>query len=160
MRKTKPIQGSIHPLTRALLGIASVDALSDPRSAVRNSLDSCNRLQPDATPRKVVQPDATSGKTNPIPTARLRVPHAGAERSTAPDRPGRPSAIHLSPQQRAAARLLALGKTIPAVARELNLSRSTVWRWQQNPAFTAELDRLQDYLAAVAIRARSAAQAR
>jgi DNA-binding NarL/FixJ family response regulator len=110
--------------------MAAGDALSNLRTAVDRA---CNRMQPPATPRNPQQPHASACKTNP--------------------RPATP-ATSLSPQQRAAARLLAMGRTIPSVARELNLCRSTVWRWQRTPAFAAELERLHDYLAAAMVRTR------
>jgi hypothetical protein len=53
----------------------------------------------------------------------------------------------LSPRQRAAARLLALGNLIVFVARRLKIHRGTISRWQRSPAFQWELDRLQDLLA-------------
>lgn len=41
----------------------------------------------------------------------------------------------LTPQQEQAAILLASGNNITAVARQLNLNRSTLYEWQENTAF-------------------------
>jgi hypothetical protein len=43
--------------------------------------------------------------------------------------------------------LLARGRTPPAVAAELGVSRQAVWQWTRNPHFAAELRRLHDLLA-------------
>jgi hypothetical protein len=55
-------------------------------------------------------------------------------------------------RQLAAARLLARGRSVPDAARELKLSRSTVWRWQRDPAFRAELRRIHDRMIASSAR--------
>jgi len=70
---------------------------------------------------------------------------AGASRfgKTNPPRSSQP----LTPRQRAAARLLALGRTIPQTAAELKVARTTISRWQTDPAFRAELDHLHLWLA-------------
>lgn len=41
-----------------------------------------------------------------------------------------------------AALALAQGKTQAAVAKELGIDQKTVWRWLQDPDFSAEVDRL------------------
>jgi hypothetical protein len=56
-------------------------------------------------------------------------------------------AAGLSARQLAAARLLAAGRTVPGAAAELGVDRSTVWRWQRDPAFSDELRRLHEWLA-------------
>jgi len=81
----------------------------------------CNPMQPGATARNATQPNRATCETNPIPTD---------------DR--------FDPRQLAAARLLASGRSTPDVARELNLNRTTVWRWQRDPAFRAELRRIHE----------------
>jgi Homeodomain-like domain len=60
----------------------------------------------------------------------------------------------LTPRQRAAARLLALGRTIPDTAKELKVARTTIWRWQTHPDFRAELDHLHAWLAGARIGTR------
>jgi len=59
----------------------------------------------------------------------------------------------LAPRRRRALSLLAEGRTTTEVATELGINRSTLWRWQQEPAFAAELSGLQtSTLAAVQSR--------
>ena len=55
-----------------------------------------------------------------------------------------PTPAQLTPRQIAAARLLALGRTGRAVARELGLEEHTITRWRRLPAFLRELDRQQN----------------
>jgi DNA-binding NarL/FixJ family response regulator len=57
----------------------------------------------------------------------------------------------LTPRQLAAARLLALGRSIPQVAAELKVARTTIWRWQTHSGFRAELEHLHLWLAGVRI---------
>jgi hypothetical protein len=108
--------------------------------------EACNALQPGATACNVVQPIASVGKTNPptgIPNSRHPPrPQPPAAATTPPQSQSPATAELLTPRQLAAARLVAAGKTVPDVARELNLNRSTVWRWSREPAFGAELRRL------------------
>ena len=44
----------------------------------------------------------------------------------------------LTAQQNQALTLLITGRSIPEIAQELGLHRSTVWRWSREPAFEAE----------------------
>jgi hypothetical protein len=81
----------------------------------------CDVAQPAATPRNAAQPNPQVCKTNPIAPGELD-----------------------DPRRLAAARLLAQGRSVPDAARELNLSRGTVWRWQRDPAFRAELRRIHE----------------
>jgi transcriptional regulator with XRE-family HTH domain len=48
----------------------------------------------------------------------------------------------LTPLQERAAILLAQGVTVTEVADELNVDRSTLWRWRQHPAFQAYSNRI------------------
>jgi hypothetical protein len=100
--------------------------------------DACNAMQPDATPCNVVQPDSRNEKTNP-PPAFSNSQHG---------------ATSLTPRQLAAARLLAAGRSIPDVAVELQLNRSTIWRWTRNPAFRDELRQIHGRLCASRATAR------
>ena len=62
----------------------------------------------------------------------------------------------LRPRQVAAARWLALGHGVCDVARELGVNRRTVTRWNTQPAFAAEVRRLQQKLeAAMTAQVRS-----
>jgi hypothetical protein len=81
----------------------------------------CDVAQPAATPRNPAQPNRQMRKTNPIASGEL-----------------------LDPRRLAAARLLAQGRSVPDAARELNLSRGTLWRWQRDPTFRAELRRIHE----------------
>jgi hypothetical protein len=74
----------------------------------------------------------------------------GQSASAAPDS----ARERLTPRQRAAARLLALGRTIPQAAAELRVARTTIWRWQNLPDFRAELDHLHLWLAGARIGTR------
>ena len=47
----------------------------------------------------------------------------------------------LQPNQHHALELLTAGQTVPEVAEELAVDRSTVWRWTQDPTFASELSR-------------------
>ena len=46
----------------------------------------------------------------------------------------------LTAQQNQALTLLITGRSIPEIAQELGLHRSTVWRWSREPAFEAEFN--------------------
>ena len=80
----------------------------------------CNVVQHGATPRDVVQRNSSACKTNPIPQ------------------------IQLDARQLAAARLLATGRSVAQAAQELQLNRTTVWRWQRDPVFRDELRRIHE----------------
>jgi hypothetical protein len=95
------------------------------------ALETCDAMQPHATPCNATQPNHANGKTNPPPPI---------SKSQQPQTPPQPSS--LTPRQLAAARLIAAGRTLPEVALELRLNRSTVWRWTRDPTFQAELRRL------------------
>ncbi|MGB7160228.1 MAG: helix-turn-helix domain-containing protein [Tepidisphaeraceae bacterium] len=56
-------------------------------------------------------------------------------------------AIGLSPQQLAAARLLARGRKVADVAAELGVTRQALWKWRRRPPFAAEVRRLHELLA-------------
>jgi len=103
-----------------------------------------------------VSPQSGKAKTNPPEhSGALRASQTGpAQRSSivAPRRS--PRGETLTPRQRAAARLLALGRTIPATATELKVARTTIWRWQTDPEFRAELDHLHRWLAGARIGTR------
>ena len=88
-----------------------------------------NAMQPHGTLRNATQPNHAARKTNPFP----------------PD-------DRFDARQLAAARLLATGRSMPDVARELNVARSTVWRWQRDPAFRAELRRIHERMIAAGAR--------
>jgi len=45
-----------------------------------------------------------------------------------------------------------MGRSTPDVARELKVARSTVWRWQREPAFRAELRRIHERMIAAVAR--------
>ena len=51
-------------------------------------------------------------------------------------------AKHLPPQQQKALNLLASGKTISQVSREMEIHRTTIWRWTTTPEFQATLNAL------------------
>ena len=126
-RKTNPTpRSAAHPTPAERSAVAWATRSASPVTADLLAA-ACNRVQPSATPCNVVQPDSQMRKTNP--------PHAAA-------------ATELSDRQRAAARLLATGRSIPDVARELGLDRSTVWRWRRSTSFVAELDRQHQQLTA------------
>jgi transposase-like protein len=55
-----------------------------------------------------------------------------------------PKAPTLDERRQLALRLLVLGKSVARVAKELELSRQTIYRWREDPAFEAELKRLRD----------------
>jgi len=76
---------------------------------------------PQLTSVDVCLPDSGFGKTNP---------------SSA-----------LTPRKLAAARLLAQGRSLNEVARELRLTRQGLWKWRRQPTFAAEVLRLHDLLA-------------
>lgn len=52
-----------------------------------------------------------------------------------PTTPTRSTVTGLTPQQEQACIMLASGETLSAVARQLNLNRSTLYEWQGNTAF-------------------------
>ena len=119
-----------------------------PLCAVRQSPRLCRASEPGSG-SDVAKCQEVSGivagtspfsKTNPTS-------HSGA--------PGADALIErLAPRQRAAARLLALGRTVPEIAKELKVARSTIWRWQTLPNFRAELDHLHLWLAGARIGTR------
>jgi hypothetical protein len=125
------------PVTRAVLARASEFAAPELTSRIAAA---CNAVQPGATPRNAVQPISPSDKTNP----------------PQPKEP-MPSPSGLDARRRAAARLIALGRSIPQVADELRLCRTTVWRWQREPAFATEVDRVANGLVIAAGRQLRAA---
>jgi hypothetical protein len=92
------------------------------------AMEACNAMQPDATPRNLMQPTSRIEKTNPPPPI-VESQHAGRL---------------LTPRQLAAARLTAAGHALPDVAEKLQLNRTTVWRWTRDPTFQAELRRLHE----------------
>jgi Homeodomain-like domain len=96
-------------------------------------MEACDAMQPHATPCNATQPNQPNEKTNPP----RKISDLRHERQ-----PPEPTGSTLTPRQLAAARLIAAGHTLPDVAVELRLNRSTVWRWTRDPAFRAELDRL------------------
>ena len=49
----------------------------------------------------------------------------------------------MQPKQQRALNLLLAGHPTTAVAAEIGVRRETVWRWAQDPAFAAEVPRLQ-----------------
>jgi DNA-binding CsgD family transcriptional regulator len=81
------------------------------------------------TPVDARLPEARIGKTNP-PTPRTP----------------RPRMSTLSPQQLAAARLLACGRSPAEVAAEIGISRQALWKWRGRADFDAEVFRLHECL--------------
>jgi hypothetical protein len=116
--KTNPPRDGPHPPPRTLAPITQFVLESA-------AIEACNAMQPDATARNAVQPNSRFEKTNPPP------PISNLQHT-------RP----LTPRQLAAARLIATGRALPDVAEELQLNRSTIWRWTREPRFRNELDRL------------------
>ena len=55
-----------------------------------------------------------------------------------------PNQPTLQERRQAALRLLVVGKSIARVARELELSRQTIYRWRADPAFEEELKQLRE----------------
>jgi hypothetical protein len=88
----------------------------------------CDAVQPGATSCDVMQPNAPRRRTNPNGEAEL------------------------DHRRLAAIRLLAAGRSVPAAATELRLSRSTLWRWQREAAFRAELRRVHERMTTPAPR--------
>jgi hypothetical protein len=120
-RKTNPIPPVPGFATSVASSSRSNEVLGRDAQPTKGAHPACNATQPGATPRDATQPNSAPYKTNPIAS------HDG-----------------LDPRQLAAARLLAIGRSVPDVARELKLNRTTVWRWQREPAFKAELRRVHD----------------
>ena len=52
----------------------------------------------------------------------------------------------LTPKQKKAARLMAQGQKVSEVAREVGVSRRTIWNWQQLPGFQRRLRKFLDDL--------------
>ena len=103
-------------------------ALGRDAGATKSAPSACNPTRPRATPRDATQPNRAACKTPFPPEDRFDA------------------------RQLAAARLLATGRSMPDVARELNVARSTVWRWQREPAFRAELGRIHERMIATIVR--------
>lgn len=57
-----------------------------------------------------------------------------------------PDTSALSPDQMRGIELLLAGKTVTDVANILGKDRKTIYRWRQNPYFSAELNRMQGEL--------------
>ena len=113
------------------------------RFVLQTAIDeTCDATQPHATGCNLVQPNASIEKTNPRSrfsnSRHLRAPAQGVDA----DRDDNEDLAPLTPRQLAAARLVAQGRSVPDVATELGLSRSTVWRWTRDGSFRAELRRL------------------
>jgi hypothetical protein len=139
---TKPAPRRLTPITQFVL-----------HSVIEQT---CNAMQPHATPCNATQPKHAAGKTNPPPPfSNSRQPAHAATVTTTPPPPAAPvrtasgapptplpADVTLTPRQLAAARLIAGGMSLPDVAAELTLNRSTVWRWTRDPTFQAELRRL------------------
>ena len=77
------------------------------------------------TPVDAMQRKRASEKTNPPP---------------------RPRASTLAPQQLAAARLLACGRSPAEVAAEIGITRQALWKWRRRADFDAEVFRLHECL--------------
>jgi hypothetical protein len=133
MRKTNPFA----PPAGFATSVASSRARNAPRDpalgrdaqATKTASSACNATQPRATPRDATQPNRDMRTSNPFP----------------PD-------DRFDARQLAAARMLATGRSMPDVARELNVARSTVWRWQRDPGFRAELRRIHERMIAAVAR--------
>lgn len=123
--KTKPTRAEAAVVTSQvrMAGGPSVGAEPIGRDdhAARVKRGACDAVQHGATSRDVVQPNPPSCITNP-----------------------KAELADLDHRRLAACRLLAAGRSIAAVATKLGLCRSTVWRWQREPAFRAELRRIHD----------------
>jgi DNA invertase Pin-like site-specific DNA recombinase len=50
----------------------------------------------------------------------------------------------LAERRQLALRLLVIGKSVARVARELEVSRQTIYRWREDPQFESELKQLRD----------------
>jgi hypothetical protein len=149
-------------------------------SSGSKSSESCNATLPDATARDAVQRKTGLCKTKPPEESGARDALCSAPQSPRLCRGSPPRDVakcqevsgfvagdprfsktnpprsldRLSPRQRAAARLLALGCTIPQTAAELKVARTTIWRWQTLPDFRVELDHLHLWLAGARIGTR------
>ncbi len=123
--KTKPIAASVFgrdTRTTASLNRASSPVMDGIAPMLRAA---CDVVRPSATACDPLQPKSAPCKTKPILPGELS-----------------------DPRRLAAARLLAVGRSVPDAARELRLSRSTIWRWQRDPAFRAELRRIHERMIA------------
>ena len=54
-------------------------------------------------------------------------------------------------KRRKVALLLAEGEKVSLIAKECKVGRNTIWRWQQHPEFSAEVDRLV-FMTGIALR--------
>jgi len=127
--KTNPIFEPSDPPPSAAFAALTAAAGAAARKLVPELAAACNVVQHGATPRNVVQRNSAPCKTNPIE-----------------------SQVALDARQLAAARLVAMGFSTAETAEELALNRTTVWRWQRDPAFAAELRRIHERMIAAAAR--------
>jgi hypothetical protein len=119
--ETNPIFAADHaPADRSFAALDSAIG-SVLGNLTTRSLAERDAVQPGATPRNSAQPNRQARETKPNPAGEL-----------------------IDPRHLAAARLLAQGRSVPDAARELKLNRGTVWRWQRDPAFRAELRRIHE----------------
>ena len=51
----------------------------------------------------------------------------------------------LAERRQLALRLLVIGKSVARVAKELEVSRQTIYRWREDPQFESELKQLRDH---------------
>jgi hypothetical protein len=109
------------------------------------AMETCDAMQPHATVCNATQPKSAAEKANPPPPISKSRQHEHTEHDDETD---------LTPRQLAAARLIAAGRTLPEVALELRLNRSTIWRWTRDPTFQAELRRLHENWSAPVARSR------
>jgi DNA-binding NarL/FixJ family response regulator len=131
--ETNPIFAADHdPADRSFAALDSAIG-SVIGSLATKSVAARNAAQPGATPRNAAQPNREMRQTNPNPAGELS-----------------------DPRRLAAARLIAQGRSVPDAARELKLNRGTVWRWQREPAFRAELRRIHERMVAASSGRRGA----
>src|SRR5689334_5577600 len=93
-------------------------------SSSSHSFDARPRMTPGGPACPKMSVNLKSAKTNP--PQRVRV---------------------LSPQLRAAARAMVVGKTVGQTVREVRVARRTLFRWRRLPAFVAKMRRLHEHLA-------------
>jgi hypothetical protein len=70
--------------------------------------------------------------------------------------PPQRSSPHLTARQVAVARLLALGRSGSAAAREVGVEKHTITRWKRSPGFADEVHRQHDLILAEQVRQRRA----
>ena len=137
-----------------------------PRAARNPTPAAPPRITPN-TPNPIPTPwemrDTTSPARAPSPASRpptpvdARLPQLTSVHPGLPNPPPRktnpfPSeppatVMALTPQQLAAARLLARGGRVAEVSASLRVTRQALWKWRRHPAFAAELRRLHELLA-------------